>query len=140
MRDRTLWRVGRLCLAALAVSSQPAWLEGQVAVDTTTIAAVARAFADGSLTCRTLIQGYLARIEAYDKQGPALNALITVNPRALPDADAMDAAYRQDRSSVGPLHCIPVVLKDNYDTADMPTTGGSVTLAGSRAAATTRSW
>ena len=134
MGDRPVWQLARLCLAALAVSSQPAGLQAQVRVDTTTIAAVVRAFADGSLTCRALIQGYLARIEAYDKQGPALNALITVNPLALAEAAAMDAAYRRDRSTVGPLHCVPVVLKDNFDTADLPTTGGSRTLAGSRPA------
>ncbi len=93
---------------------------------------VSRAFADGALTCRALVQGYLARIEAYDKRGPALTALITVNPQALATAEAMDAAYRQDRAKVGPLHCVPVVLKDNFDTADMPTTGGSRALAGSQ--------
>ncbi|MGH9204197.1 MAG: amidase family protein, partial [Vicinamibacterales bacterium] len=73
-------------------------------------------------------QAYLNRIEAYDDKGPALNAIISVNPRALDTAaemDRLDAATVRQR----PLHCIPVVLKDNYDTADMPTTGGSVTLA-----------
>ena len=103
-----------------------------MAVEGATIASVTRAFADGSLTCRVLVQGYLARIEAYDDRGPGLNALITVNPQALAEAEAMDSAFRQDRTAVGPLHCVPVVLKDNYDTADLPTTGGSRTLAGSR--------
>jgi amidase len=114
------------------VAGLPHVVTAQVAVETATIASITRAFADGSLTCRALVQGYLARIEAYDKRGPALNALITVNPRALADADAMDAAYRKSRTAAGPLHCVPVVLKDNYDTADLPTTGGSRPLAGSR--------
>ena len=117
-------------IAALAVT--PRFASAQVAVEEATIASITRAFAAGSLTCRQLVEASLARIAAYDKQGPALNALITVNPRALAAADAMDAAYRKDRSAVGPLHCVPVVLKDNYDTADLPTTGGSRTLAGSR--------
>ncbi len=121
-----------LCLSVLASAWLPAPGLAQVAVEEATIASVARAFADGSLTCRALVEGYLARIEAYDKRGPALTALITVNPQALATAEAMDAAYRQDRTRVGPLHCVPVVLKDNFDTADMPTTGGSRALAGSQ--------
>lgn len=122
----------RLCLGAVAVAWTPASAGAQVAVEDAMIASVARAFATGSLTCRRLVEGYLARIEAYDERGPRLNALITVNPRALAEADAMDAAYRKNRAAVGPLHCVAVVLKDNYDTADMPTTGGSRTLAESR--------
>jgi amidase len=58
-----------------------------------------------------------------------LNAILTLNPRALETAVQMDARYATGKSAVGPLHCIPVVVKDNYDTFDMPTTGGSVTLA-----------
>jgi Asp-tRNA(Asn)/Glu-tRNA(Gln) amidotransferase A subunit family amidase len=85
-------------------------------------------------TCVEVTQAYLNRIEAYDDKGPTLNAIITVNPSALEtarDMDRLDAAAVRRR----PLHCIPVVLKDNYDTADMPTTGGSVTLAKSIPAA-----
>lgn len=65
----------------------------------------------------------------YDEAGPALNALITVAPDAQEQARALDAAYREG-GPVGPLHCVPVILKDNVDTADMPTTGGSLALAG----------
>jgi Asp-tRNA(Asn)/Glu-tRNA(Gln) amidotransferase A subunit family amidase len=126
----TLPRRLGLVIAALGGMLEP--VHAQPAVESATIEAVAQAFADGSLTCRALVQGYLLRIEAYDKRGPALNALITVHPRALAEAEAMDVAYRRDRAAVGPLHCVPVVLKDNYDTADLPTTGGSRTLAGSR--------
>ena len=121
-----------LGLVVLALARTPAPARAQVAVEGATIASVTRAIADGSLTCRALVQGYLARIEAYDQRGPSLHALITVNPQALAVAAAMDAAYRRDKAAVGPLHCVPVVLKDNYDTADLPTTGGSRTLAGSR--------
>ncbi len=74
------------------------------------------------------MRGYLNRIEAYDDQGPALRAIINVNPRAMALADAMDRDYVAG-TALRPLHCIPIVLKDNFDTADMPTTGGSLTLA-----------
>lgn len=86
------------------------------------------AFADGELTCVDLVSGYLDRIEAYDSRGPALAAVVTVNPDALATAAAMDARYADDPEAVGPLHCIPVLLKDNFNTADMPTTSGSVAL------------
>ena len=94
-----------------------------------TIAEIESAFLSEELTCVELISGYLARIEAYDGKGPELNAIITVNPRALDVAAALDARYAAASDDVGPLHCIPVIVKDNFDTADLPTTGGSVTFA-----------
>jgi amidase len=114
------------------VAAAPEVATGQVAVESATIASVTQALAAGTLTCRQLVDGYLARIAAYDQRGPALRALITVNPQAVATAEAMDAAYRTNRAAVGPLHCVPVILKDNFDTADLPTTGGSRTLATSR--------
>ena len=81
----------------------------------------------GTLTCRALVQQYLKRIEMYDQQGPKLNAMIFVNPMALQQADAMDQEFKRT-GKLKPLGCIPVVLKDNYDTADMPTTAGSILL------------
>src|SRR6266850_989400 len=94
-----------------------------------TIRSTHAAFAAGQVTCVQLVQAYLNRIRAFDDTGPALNAIITINPRALETAADMDRSYAANRSSLRPLHCIPVILKDNYDTADMPTTGGSLTLA-----------
>jgi Asp-tRNA(Asn)/Glu-tRNA(Gln) amidotransferase A subunit family amidase len=94
-----------------------------------TIAGIHAAFASGDLSCVELITGYLARIDAYDKQGPALNAIITLNPRAFEVAADLDRRYSTDPEMTGPLHCIPVIVKDNFDTADLPTTGGSLTLA-----------
>jgi hypothetical protein len=94
-----------------------------------TISSVHAAFGAGQLTCVQLVQAYLDRIEAYDKRGPALNSIITINPRARTVAQEMDGLSAADRSVLRSLHCVPVILKDNYDTADMPTTGGSVTLA-----------
>ncbi len=91
----------------------------------TTIAEIHAAFQDGSLTARQLVQLYLDRIEAYDQQGPAINALISINPGALDEADRLDAAFAKS-GPVGPLHGIPLVMKDQGDVAEMPTTLGSV--------------
>ena len=96
--------------------------------DEATISDIHAALAAGPITCVQVVRAYLRRIEAYDDRGPALNALIAIDPKALQTAADLD---RTSRSRMKPLHCIPVILKDNYDTADMPTTGGSVTLAGS---------
>jgi len=76
-----------------------------------------------------LVRFYLDRIAAYDQAGPRLNAVIFLNPRAFADARALDEERRK-RGPRGPLHGIPVLLKDNYETKDMPTTGGSLALAG----------
>ena len=92
-----------------------------------TIADINAAFDAGALSCRELVQLYLNRIAAYDDDGPRLNSIITLNPRALDTAQVLD----EERTSSGPrsdLHCIPVVMKDNIDTDDMPTTNGSVIL------------
>ena len=98
-------------------------------LEETTITKIHAGFTSGALTCRQLATAYLNRIEAFDADGPELKAIISLNPRALQTAAEMDARFARDASSVGPLHCIPLVLKDNFDTADLPTTGGAVTLA-----------
>jgi amidase len=95
-----------------------------------TIADIQTAIRSKEVSCRQLVQMYLDRIEAYDKQGPALNAIILVNPKALATADTLDARFAQS-GVVGPLHCVPMIVKDNYDTVDMPTTAGSLSLKGS---------
>ena len=87
----------------------------------------------GRATSVSLTRAYLARIAAYDQAGPRLNAIIRVNPRALADAAARDAERQAGRVR-GPLHGIPVILKDNYDTGDLPTTAGSLALANSQPA------
>lgn len=83
------------------------------------------AYKSGQLTARQLVQMYLDRIEAYDKKGPAINAIITINPGALEEADRLDAAFKAS-GFVGPLHGIPVIVKDQADAKGMPTTLGSV--------------
>ena len=74
-----------------------------------------RAMQAGEVTSRQLVESYLLRIDAYDKQGPALNAIAAVNPRAREIADSLDAE-RAARGPRGPLHGIPVLVKDNYET------------------------
>lgn len=83
---------------------------------------------EGRVTSRGLAQSYLARIAAYDQAGPALNAVVLLNPKALDEADALDRE-RAARGPRGPLHGIPILVKDNYDTAGMPTSGGALGLA-----------
>ncbi|MDQ5873356.1 MAG: amidase family protein, partial [Acidobacteriota bacterium] len=100
-----------------------------------TIAGIHGAFAAGQLTCAQLTKLYLDRIEAYNLKGPALHAIITVNPKAMETAAEMDRQYRANSSAVGSLHCVPLVLKDNFNTADMPTTGGNVSMKTSQPAA-----
>ena len=94
-----------------------------------TIADVQAALASEQITCRELVQRYLDRIEAYDAAGPALNAIQHVNPDALRAAESLDAAFDQS-GPVGPLHCVPVLLKDQVETRDMPTTYGSALFDG----------
>jgi amidase len=96
-----------------------------------TIAELQADMANGRYTARHLTQHYLDRIHQLDQQGPALNAIISLNPDALTIADALDAE-RAAHGPRGPLHGIPILLKDNIDTADqMPTTAGSLALADS---------
>ena len=91
----------------------------------TTIAGIHAAFRSGELTARQLVEAYLARIEAYDRGGPGINSIITVNADALAVADALDVAFRST-GLTGPLHGIPVIVKDQMDVKGTPTTMGSV--------------
>ncbi len=93
-----------------------------------TIADVHAAFLAGELTCVELVQGYLDRIDAYDQRGPRLNAIVTVNPAALDEAARLDQELAEGGLG-GPLHCVPVLLKDQVETRDMPTTYGSALFA-----------
>ena len=131
--------VALLCAAVAGVGMlAPSVLHGQAARSGTstlglseaTIEDLGRAFESGTLTSEQLVRMYLDRIEAYDRRGPALNAVIHLNADALETARALDRE-RAERGPRSPLHGIPVVLKDNVDTDDMPTTGGSLVLAGS---------
>ena len=99
-------------------------------VDETTIADVHAAMRAGRLTCHALVETYLARIDAYDKRGPAINAITVVNPDALATADSLDRRYRATGQFVGPLHCIPMIVKDNFQTIGLQTAAGNLALKG----------
>ena len=91
------------------------------------IADLQAAMTAGTITSRQLVEIFRARITAYDKQGPAINAMVNLNPQALATADALDAERKAGRVR-GPLHGIPIVVKDNYETLEMSTTAGSIAL------------
>jgi amidase len=101
-----------------------------VNLQTATIPEIQQALTEGRLTSRQLVERYLARIAFFDTSGPALNSVREIHPKALEQADALDAE-RAAGTVRGPLHGIPVLLKDNIGTNDMPTTAGSIALAGS---------
>jgi amidase len=90
-----------------------------------TVDSVHAAYKDRSLTTRQLVQMYLDRIAAYDQKGPALQCIVTVNPDALAEADKLDAAFAKTGKFVGPLHGVPILVKDEIDTAGMATTQGT---------------
>lgn len=100
-------------------------------LEETTIADLQTAMTAGRMTARSITQAYLNRIEELDRKGPALGHVIETNPDALSIADSLDAERKAGRVR-GPLHGIPILIKDNIDTADrMTTTAGSLALAGS---------
>jgi len=118
-----------LLLCAALAAATPASADSVEFTDAT-IAQLNEAIDAGALSSERLVQMALARIEAYDDAGPAVNAVLHLNENALEQAVALDRE-RERRGRRSPLHGIPVVLKDNIDTADMPTTAGSFMLAGS---------
>jgi amidase len=93
----------------------------------TTIEDIHAGYKSGQLTTRQVVQMYLDRIEAYDQKGPAINSIITLNKGALEEADKLDAAFKRS-GFVGPLHGIPIILKDQVDAAGFPTTLGSILM------------
>ena len=128
-------RAGQMSIALFA--SLAAWAASAPAtakefdLSKATIADINAAFAAGSLTSEKLVSLYLARIEAYDKQGPAINSIINLNPRAIEQARALDAE-RAKMGPRGPMHGMVVLAKDVFDTKDMPTTGGWKPMATSQ--------
>ena len=114
----------RNCILIVALTVTVNAVAKPVNIETATVADLQAAFADGSLTSVKLVNAYMKRIAEYDKQGPTINTVITFNSKALDEAKKCDAERKAGKSR-GPLHGIPIVLKDNYDTFDMPTTAGS---------------
>lgn len=118
--------VSTLTVPAAAIAQRPA---PRFPAETASIATIHAAFKARRLTCRALVQQYLTRIEAFDKRGPAINSIVLLNPDALAVADSLDRRYAA-RGAVGPLHCIPLIVKDNFETVGLQTTGGSLALEG----------
>lgn len=98
-------------------------------LEETSIQAIHGALRRGTLTVRGLVAAYLKRIEMHDQQGSTLNAVISVNAKALAQAAALDRAHKASGRLQGPLHGIPVLVKDNIDTTEVPTSYGSVAFA-----------
>ena len=128
-------RTSTLSAVSLILLSLTAWwapvgsrrAEAQVVsfpVEETSIVALKAAYRSGRATARAVTQAHLDRIAAYDKRGPLINAIITVNPKALDEADRLDAVLKSSGAFVGPLHGIPVIVKDNIDVAGLPMTPG----------------
>jgi len=115
-----------LVLAALPLLAQkPAPFE----VEEATISQVHDAMKAGRLTCRALVEQYLRRIDAYDKNGPAINAIVLMNPDVGKEADELDRRFVQS-GLTGPLHCVPMIVKDNFETKGIRTTNGALAFAG----------
>src|SRR6266851_1660385 len=125
MRPRLL----RLLLLTTPLLAQPAPASPPFRVEETTIAQIHGAMKAGGLTCRALVDAYLRRIDAYDKNGPSLNAIVVVNPDARALADELDRRFAQS-GLTGPLHCIPAIVKDNFETIGLQSAAGSLSLKG----------
>ena len=120
--------VGLLLIGFTACTQSPP-IEEELFVVEATIDDLQTAIVNGQTTCREVVQAYLDRIEAYD-QSTGLNAITEINPRALARADSLDRML-DNGENPGSLFCAPILVKDNFDTYDMVTTGGSIALAGS---------
>ncbi len=121
--QRSTWSAAFLVLTSVLAFAQPAPADRFQLMEAT-IDGIHAAMRAGELSCTGLVQAYLDRIAAYDQAGPRLNAIQTVNPHALAEAAKLDGVLRNS-GPVGPLHCIPVLMKDEVDTNFMPTTYGS---------------
>src|SRR5580704_4939024 len=98
-------------------------------VEEATIAQVHDAMRERRLTCRELVDAYIRRINTYDKNGPAINAIVTINPDAIKEADEMDRRFAQS-GLTGSLHCVPMIVKDNFETKGLQTSNGALVFAG----------
>src|SRR5215469_8480447 len=110
--------------AALLCAQTPAPFD----VEEATISQVHEAMKAGHLTCRDLVNQYLKRIELYDKNGPAINAIVLVNPDAAKEAAELDRRFAQS-GLTGPLHCVPMIVKDNFETRGLRTTNGALAFS-----------
>jgi len=131
---RTGWHlISIFCLwsSALlpALAAPQAQMPEKFQIEEATIAQVHAAMKAKQLTCHDLVDRYLKRIEAFDRQGPALNAIVQINPDALKEADALDRRFAQS-GLTGPLHCVATIVKDNFETVGLQSADGSLSLKG----------
>src|SRR5580700_1309318 len=98
-------------------------------VEEATIAQVHEAMRSGRLTCRELVDAYIRRIRVYDKNGPAINAIVTINPDADKEAAELDRRFASS-GLTGALHCVPMIVKDNFETMGLQTSDGALAFAG----------
>ena len=129
--QRTIPRITLRVLVTMSFVLNAATASAAFRLEEATISEIHAAMVSGELTARRLVEMYLERIAAYDRSGPALNAVILVNPNAIARAEALDEQLARSGLS-GSLHGIPILLKDNVETGDMATTGGSLALEGYR--------
>jgi amidase len=125
-RPRFIYQSLIVVLVCLAGSAIKARCQSQFEVTETTIAETQAAIRAGKATCRQIVEAYLRRIREYD-QPTGLNALVVINPDALAEADRLDREFKRT-GRLRPLQGIAVIVKDNYDTKDLPTTAGSLAL------------
>jgi len=116
-------------LALLASASLEAQTAGPFEVEEATIVQVHEAMRDRRLTCQGLVDAYIRRINAYDKNGPAINSIVTINPDATKEAGELDRRFSQS-GLTGPLHCVPMIVKDNFETKGLQTSDGALAFAG----------
>jgi amidase len=130
IRSSTTALIAALVIGQCALVIPVQLRAAQLDLTTATIVDLQAAMQSGALSSEKITQRYLARIAAYDQQGPTLNTVITLNPRALDEARALDAERKAGKIRSA-IHGVPIVLKDNIDTFDLPTTAGSQVLIGS---------
>ncbi|MEX2271950.1 MAG: amidase family protein [Vicinamibacterales bacterium] len=118
-----------MTLAGAELLSQRASRVAGFTLEEATIQGVHAAFTRGTLTCRGLVDMYLRRIERHDKQGAAINAIVEINPKAREEAAALDRRFRQS-GLTGPLHCVPAIVKDNFETIGLQSAAGSLAFKG----------
>src|SRR6476659_5369133 len=118
-----------LCIVAAETTVVAQRAPRAFSVEETTIAQIHAAMRERRLSCRQLVDAYLKRIDAYDKRGPAINALVVINPNATKEADELDRRFARG-GLTGPLHCIPTIVKDNFETIGLQSADGSLSLQG----------
>jgi amidase len=131
---RSAWfLISAICSLSLAPLPAPAGPQAKTPVgfrlEETSISQVHAAMKAKQLTCHDLVAQYLRRIEADDKKGAALNAIVQINPDALKEADELDRRFAQ-KGLTGPLHCVPAIVKDNFETVGLQSADGSLSLQG----------